>query len=168
MTTENIKALHAKIAALESLLSTYVMDTARLEQNVWEPIFTKDELPGIIARGYCAEANKHKEMDSDLVQAIADEVFAAQPATAAPVMPPSKGQSSVLFEDGYAEGWAKCQSAYHAAGVVSPEPVLSDVDIGRAIDLLRIPHWDKSNQRMREAFAFLYRRVSLCRIGEHY
>lgn len=27
-----------------------------------------------------------------------------------PVMPPSKGQSPVLFEDGYAEGWAKCIS----------------------------------------------------------
>jgi hypothetical protein len=27
-----------------------------------------------------------------------------------PAMPPSKGQSPVLFEDGYAEGWAKCLS----------------------------------------------------------
>ena len=27
-----------------------------------------------------------------------------------PVMPPSLGQSPVLFEDGYAEGWAKCLS----------------------------------------------------------
>lgn len=25
-----------------------------------------------------------------------------------PVMPPSKNQSPILFEDGYAEGWAKC------------------------------------------------------------
>jgi hypothetical protein len=28
-----------------------------------------------------------------------------------PTMPPSKGQSPVLFEDGYAEGWAKCLQA---------------------------------------------------------
>lgn len=28
-----------------------------------------------------------------------------------PVMPPSKGQSPILFEDGYAEGWAKCLAA---------------------------------------------------------
>ena len=27
-----------------------------------------------------------------------------------PVIPPPKGQSPVLFEDGYAEGWAKCLS----------------------------------------------------------
>lgn len=32
-----------------------------------------------------------------------------------PVMPPSKGQSPVLFEDGYAEGWAKCLEACKAA-----------------------------------------------------
>lgn len=32
-----------------------------------------------------------------------------------PSMPPSKGQSSVLFEDGYAEGWAKCLEACRAA-----------------------------------------------------
>lgn len=32
-----------------------------------------------------------------------------------PTMPPSKGQSTVLFEDGYAEGWAKCSEACHAA-----------------------------------------------------
>jgi hypothetical protein len=32
-----------------------------------------------------------------------------------PTMPPSKGQSPVLFEDGYAEGWAKCMSMCKAA-----------------------------------------------------
>lgn len=32
-----------------------------------------------------------------------------------PTMPPSKGQSNVLFEDGYAEGWAKCLSMCRAA-----------------------------------------------------
>jgi hypothetical protein len=32
-----------------------------------------------------------------------------------PTMPPSKGQSPVLFEDGYAEGWAKCLEACQIA-----------------------------------------------------
>ena len=35
----------------------------------------------------------------------------AEAPVAWPTMPPSKGQSPVLFEDGYAEGWAKCLSA---------------------------------------------------------
>jgi hypothetical protein len=38
-------------------------------------------------------------------------VKAQQEPVAWPKMPPSKGQSPVLFEDGYAEGWAKCLSA---------------------------------------------------------
>ena len=32
-----------------------------------------------------------------------------------PEMPPSKGQSPVLFEDGYAEGWARCNSDFRRA-----------------------------------------------------
>lgn len=32
-----------------------------------------------------------------------------------PEMPPSKGQSLVLFEDGYAEGWARCNSDFRRA-----------------------------------------------------
>ena len=55
---------------------------------------------------------------------------AAQPAAPAavaepmawPVMPPSKGQSPVLFEDGYAEGWAKCLEACRAALAAAPAP----------------------------------------------
>lgn len=46
--------------------------------------------------------------------------LAAQPAAqqgeiAWPEMPPRKGQSPVLFEDGYDEGWAKCLEACKAA-----------------------------------------------------
>ena len=44
-----------------------------------------------------------------------------------PVMPPSKGQSPVLFEDGYAEGWAKCLEECQRAVALtaSPEPPCS-------------------------------------------
>ena len=36
-----------------------------------------------------------------------------------PTMPPSKGQSPVLFEDGYAEGWAKCMGECRRALVAA-------------------------------------------------
>lgn len=36
-----------------------------------------------------------------------------------PTMPPSKGQSPVLFEDGYAEGWAKCMDECRRALVAA-------------------------------------------------
>lgn len=40
-----------------------------------------------------------------------------------PTMPPSKGQSSVLFDDGYAEGWAKCMAMCRkAAEAATPQP----------------------------------------------
>lgn len=51
--------------------------------------------------------------------ALKRALSAAQPvaleAIQWPTMPPSKGQSPVLFEDGYAEGWAKCLDACKAA-----------------------------------------------------
>ena len=42
------------------------------------------------------------------------ERYAPAPAPAWPTMPPRKGQSHVLFEDGYDEGWAKCLEACKA------------------------------------------------------
>lgn len=80
----------------------------------------------------------YPEADSgadDEMMAQIDEALAAQPAAPAiqwPTMPPSRGQSSVLFDDGYAEGWAKCLSmcqqavsgsAAPATEVPSVEPV---------------------------------------------
>ena len=41
-----------------------------------------------------------------------------------PVMPPSRGQSHVLFEDGYAEGWAKCLDACKAMLSAAPQAQL--------------------------------------------
>lgn len=54
---------------------------------------------------------------------IVDSALAAAPVAEDPVfypihwptMPPSRGQSPVLFEDGYAEGWAKCLEGCMAA-----------------------------------------------------
>ena len=70
----------------------------------------------------------------------APAAVAHQGVVAWPVMPPSKGQSPILFEDGYAEGWAKCLDACKAAlatastaqptspAVVEPlEPDMTDV-----------------------------------------
>lgn len=50
--------------------------------------------------------NKHKAAEDSLRAALAEQ----DEPVAWPAMPPSKGQSPVLFEDGYAEGWAKCLS----------------------------------------------------------
>ena len=33
-----------------------------------------EEILGAVARGWCTEGNAHKEMDSDLATAIADEI----------------------------------------------------------------------------------------------
>lgn len=51
-----------------------------------------------------------------------------------PTMPASKGQSPVLFEDGYAEGWAKCmdecrRAVSQASSPVAGEAQTSDADI---------------------------------------
>lgn len=33
------------------------------------------EIRGAVARGWCADANRHKEMDSDLAEAVSQEVY---------------------------------------------------------------------------------------------
>lgn len=43
-----------------------------------------------------------------------------------PTMPPSKGQSPVLFEDGYAEGWAKCMDECRRAVAQASAPVAGE------------------------------------------
>ncbi|MBV7502054.1 hypothetical protein [Achromobacter sp. ACM05] len=43
-----------------------------------------------------------------------------------PTMPPSKGQSPVLFEDGYAEGWAKCMDECRRAVSAASAPVAGE------------------------------------------
>jgi hypothetical protein len=75
---------------------------------------------------------------------LIEPIFAAPVASRAgmepvkwPTMPPSKGQAPVLFEDGYAEGWAKCLSMCKAAiapsapaeakDAVRAEPVADDL-----------------------------------------
>lgn len=40
---------------------------------------TKGQLLGAIARGWCSKENAHKEMDTSLAFAIADEVWSALP-----------------------------------------------------------------------------------------
>jgi hypothetical protein len=44
-----------------------------------------------------------------------------------PVMPPSLGQSNVLFEDGYAEGWGKCLDAFKTLYPLTQPVPLSEV-----------------------------------------
>jgi hypothetical protein len=43
--------------------------------------FTIQDIRGAVARGWCADANRDKEMDSVLAEAIAQEVFALVGAT---------------------------------------------------------------------------------------
>lgn len=55
---------------------------------------------------------------SDIEQAVLARVGAVRDQASEiqwPVIPPSKSQSHVLFEDGYAEGWAKCLAECQAA-----------------------------------------------------
>ena len=35
----------------------------------------KDKIRQALARGYCSESNKNKELDSDLIEAMAEEIF---------------------------------------------------------------------------------------------
>jgi len=37
--------------------------------------YSIQEIRGAVARGWCADANRRKEMDSDLAEAISQEVF---------------------------------------------------------------------------------------------
>ena len=49
------------------------------------------EVRGAVARGWCADKNRHKEMDSDLAEAIAQEVMLLLPSGFVPVpYPPPK------------------------------------------------------------------------------
>ena len=45
-----------------------------------------------------------------------------------PTMPPSRGQSPVLFEDGYAEGWAKCLQSIQDLFAATPSPQAAQVE----------------------------------------
>ena len=53
----------------------------------------------------------HSQLAEEVERIISTAPQQAAAPVAWPTMPPSKGQSPVLFEDGYAEGWAKCLSA---------------------------------------------------------
>lgn len=66
------------------------------------------------------------------VKLYAAPVAQQQEPVAWPTMPPSKGQSPVLFEDGYAEGWAKCLSACKAlfAAPVAQQPQANSIESG--------------------------------------
>jgi hypothetical protein len=73
-----------------------------------------------------------------------------------PEMPPSKGQSPTLFEDGYAEGWARClQECQKVAKLAAPEtgPGLTDEQINALWHSL--PHGFDSNDTIRFARAIL-------------
>ncbi|ROT45054.1 hypothetical protein [Pusillimonas sp. NJUB218] len=79
---------------------------------------------------------------------------APQPAEpiAWPEMPPSKGQSQVLFEDGYAEGWAKCidmckaaVKAYREYEPVSPSATRADFELwAKSHGCLPLDEWDSN------------------------
>ena len=74
------------------------------DPSVHEPLISLAEIRGAVARGWCHPANEHKEMDSTLALAIADEVHAAlsaqpeQTAAARDVLAERRRQVEV-------EGW---------------------------------------------------------------
>ena len=52
-----------------------------------------DEVRGAVARGWCADANRHKEMDAHLAEAISIEIWKLLHAGEAPVQTPKQQQS---------------------------------------------------------------------------
>lgn len=62
-----------------------------------------------------------------------------------PIMPPNKGQSPVLFEDGYAEGWAKCLSQCQQAYADRCD---YETSIRAAVESLRQTDWEESGRQL--------------------
>lgn len=72
-------------------------------EEPWKPLW--DDIMSVAESKGTPTAARMKEWAWQL-QRLAAQVHPIQ----WPTMPPSKGQSHVLFEDGYAEGWAKCSA----------------------------------------------------------
>jgi hypothetical protein len=66
-----------------------------------------------------------------------------QKPVAWPTMPPSIGQSPVLFESGYDEGWAKCMSMCKAAMTSPPKREWVELTNEDVVDCLGEPSWDE-------------------------
>lgn len=64
-----------------------------------------------------------KALIADALSKLRAEGVQAGDAMQWPTMPESKGQSPVLFEDGYAEGWAKCMDECRRAVSAASAPV---------------------------------------------
>lgn len=104
------------------------MNTGHARQNVDH--FGQASGPEVAAQAQlgkgCKRSHPHENMSPEceaLTEAarVANQAAQAQPIQW-PTMPISKGQSPVLFEDGYAEGWAKCLSeCQKAAAKRQPE-----------------------------------------------
>lgn len=54
---------------------------------------SREQLRGIVARGYCHEKNAHKELDGDLLEAIVDELLQAHHAQPDPLLREREAQS---------------------------------------------------------------------------
>lgn len=78
-----------------------IKDACRTEhekKHIQEPVSMEtllSEVRGAVARGWCADANQHKVMDSDLAEAIAQEVMLLLPSGFVPVPypPPIEGKT---------------------------------------------------------------------------
>lgn len=70
-----------------------------------------------------AQQERHREVQPDGTVWDVDPTDMAQQECNPdwPTMPPRKGQSHVLFDDGYEEGWAKCIEACKAAVLKSQQ-----------------------------------------------
>jgi hypothetical protein len=84
-----------------------------------------------------------------------------------PTMPPSKGQSPVLFEDGYAEGWAKCMDACRRAVSTASAPVAGErtaQEYGSPVDVAqRIEQYLYHDGRMNSGTQLLYEAMKALR-----
>lgn len=79
------------------------------------------EVRGAVARGWCAPANSTKVMDTDLAEAIAQEVCALMQAEAAAALSGGEAVATVCLRgETYAHGLMTELQVQHAEGVEFP------------------------------------------------
>src|SRR5271166_5188769 len=79
-------------------------------QRHWENSMTHDKelLRGIVARGYCHDKNRHKELDGDLLEAIVEELLLAASAEPPAAQPEASAESE--------EPWTACAELLDSQG----------------------------------------------------
>lgn len=116
---KRVDAILSAVGPLLSKLRAPVADTLPLEAALH--VLVDKIVPGLDTGDLVHDAGR--------ASAVLGAIMAGAPVAGAvrwPTMPPSKGQSPVLFEDGYAEGWAKCMDECQRAVSLASAPVAGE------------------------------------------